>query len=104
MPSWSASSTRSSRSASGPTATPSASICGTTRSGKITIVGVVGTVKQYGLDIDGRIVRVPAGPNPGWHVARTSGDPSAVARDMVRKIRELDSTITISDVQTMTIG
>ena len=44
----------------------------------MTIVGVVGTVKQYGLDIDGRIVVYRPSPNAGWHVARTSGDPAAV--------------------------
>jgi len=36
-------------------------------------------------------------------VARTSAaDPAVVARDMIRKIREIDSTITVFDVQTMT--
>jgi putative ABC transport system permease protein len=69
---------------------------------KLTIVGVVGTVKQYGLDIDGRIVVYRPSPNAGYHVARTSGDPGAVARDYVRKIHELDPTITVFDVQTMT--
>ena len=32
---------------------------------KLTIVGVVGTVKQYGLDIDGRIVVYRPSPNAG---------------------------------------
>jgi predicted permease len=68
---------------------------------QMTIVGVVGTVKQYGLDIDGRIVVYRPSVNAGWHVARTSGDPDVVARDLTRKIRELDSTMTVVDVQTM---
>ena len=68
---------------------------------KFRIVGVVGTVKQYGLDIDGRLVGYFPGPSAGYHVARTSGDPIAVGRDLVRKIHELDPTITIVDVQTM---
>ena len=46
---------------------------------KIKIVGVVGTVKQYGLDVDGRIVVYRPSPNAGYHVARTSGDPTTVA-------------------------
>ena len=46
----------------------------------MTIVGVVGTVKQYGLDIDGRIVVYRPSPNAGYQVARTSGDPATVAR------------------------
>jgi putative ABC transport system permease protein len=69
---------------------------------KITIVGVVGTVKQYGLDVDGRIVMYFPSPNAEWHVARTSSDPVAVGAAMVRKIHELDPTITVIDVQTMT--
>ena len=69
---------------------------------KIRIVGVVGTVKQYGLDVDGRIVVYRPTPWASYHVARTSGDPSVVGRAMVRKIQELDPTITVFDVQTMT--
>ena len=68
---------------------------------QMTIIGVVGMVKQYGLDIDGRIVFYRPSVNGTWHVARTSGDPTAVARDMIRKIHELDPTITVVDVQTM---
>ena len=68
---------------------------------KMTIVGVVGTVKQYGLNIEGRIVVYRPTVNAQWHVLRTSSDPSAVARDAVRKIREIDPTITVVDIQTM---
>jgi predicted permease len=68
---------------------------------KATIVGVVGTVKQYGLDIDGRIVVYRPSPNGGYHVARTTGDPAAVAGAFVKKIHELDPTITVFDVRTM---
>jgi predicted permease len=69
---------------------------------KITIVGIVGAVKQYGLDIDGRIVMYRPTPNAQWHVARTSSDPTTVAAAMVRKIHEVDPTVTVVDVQTMT--
>jgi len=69
---------------------------------KITIVGVVGTVKQYGLDIDGRIVVYRPTPNAGWHVARTASDPASVGAALVRKIHEFDPTMTVVDVQTMT--
>jgi putative ABC transport system permease protein len=68
---------------------------------KIKIVGVVGTVKQYGLDIDGRIVVYRPSPNAGWQVARTSGDPAAVAGALVRTIHEIDPTVPVFDVQTM---
>jgi predicted permease len=69
---------------------------------KIRIVGVVGAVKQYGLNIEGRIVLYRPTPNAQWHVFRTASDPSAVARSVVQKIRELDPTITVVDIQTMT--
>lgn len=65
------------------------------------IVGVVGTVKQYGLDIDGRIVMYRPSANAGWHIARTAGDPASVGAALVRKIHELDPTVTVIDVQTM---
>jgi predicted permease len=68
---------------------------------KLTIVGVVGTVKQYGLDVDGRIVVYRPSPNAGYQVARTTGDPGAVARAMAKKMRELDPSLTVFDVQTM---
>jgi putative ABC transport system permease protein len=38
----------------------------------------------------------------GWHVARTSADPASVGAALVRRLRELDPTITVSDMQTMT--
>jgi predicted permease len=69
---------------------------------KVTIVGVVGTVKQYGLDVDGRIVVYRPTAFTMWHVAKTSGDPASVAAALARKIREIDPTITVADVQTMT--
>lgn len=66
------------------------------------IVGVVGTVKQYGLDVEGRIVVYRPTVNAQWHVIRTtSSDPLAVARTVARQIHELDPTITVVDIQTM---
>ena len=69
---------------------------------RMRIVGVVGAVKQYGLDIEGRIVVYMPTPDAPWHVARVTGDPDAAGATIVRKIRELDPTIPIVDVQTMT--
>ena len=68
---------------------------------KMRIVGVVGTVKQYGLDVDGRVVVYRPSPWASYQVARTSGDPAAVAGEIVRKIRDYDPTITVFDIQTM---
>jgi putative ABC transport system permease protein len=69
---------------------------------KITIVGVVGTVKQYGLDIEGRVVFYRPGVFGNYQVARTSGDSAVVGAAMIRKLHELDPTMTVFDVQTMT--
>jgi predicted permease len=68
----------------------------------MTIVGVVGTVKQYGLDIDGRIVvyRPTAALLP-YQVARTSAEPTAAAAAIVRAIHEVDPTVPVYDIRTM---
>jgi len=68
---------------------------------KMRIVGVVGVVKQYGLNIEGRIVFYRPTVNAQWHVVRTASNPSAVMRDVVRRVHELDPTITVVDVQPM---
>jgi predicted permease len=69
---------------------------------KLTIIGVVGTVKQYGLDVDGRLAVYSPTPWGSYQVARTSGDPAVVGAALVRKIHEIDPTMTVVDVQTMT--
>ena len=68
----------------------------------MTIVGVVGTVKQYGLDVDGRIVVYrPSLGLLGYQVARTAGDPAAVSAAIVGAIHDVDPTIPVYDVRTM---
>ena len=69
---------------------------------KSRIIGVVGVVKQYGLNIEGRIVLYRPTVNTQWHVVRTASNPLTVAREVVRKIHELDPTITVVDIQPMT--
>jgi ABC-type antimicrobial peptide transport system permease subunit len=61
----------------------------------------VGVVKQYGLDVEPRIVMYRATANSSYHVARTAADPAVVAPALVRAIRELDPGITVLDVRTM---
>jgi predicted permease len=69
---------------------------------KAAIVGVVGNVKQYGLDIEGRIVTYwPAYAGGGYVVARTASDPSAAASGIVQAIRALEPSMPIYDVRTM---
>jgi predicted permease len=69
---------------------------------QFTIVGVVGTVKQYGLDVDGRIVLYRPAPGMlGYQVVRTPVDPAVAAPAIVRAIREVDPTLPVYDVRTM---
>ena len=68
---------------------------------KMRIIGVVGVVKQYGLDVEGRIVLYMPSVSSGWHVAKTSMDPEIVGAALVRKVRELDPTMTVVDIQSM---
>jgi len=70
-----------------------------------TIVGVVGTVKQYGLDIDGRMsVYYPEQQSADgdlYLVARTSNDPASVASAMVREIHAVDPGVPVFEIRTM---
>ncbi|HET9445367.1 MAG TPA: FtsX-like permease family protein, partial [Steroidobacteraceae bacterium] len=70
---------------------------------RITIVGVVGMVRQNGLDVDGRIVVYrPMGVVGGYQVARTaSAEPASVAAAITRAIQAVDPTIPVYDVRTM---
>ncbi len=68
----------------------------------MTIVGVVGTVKQYGLDVDGRIVVYrPSLGLLSYQVARTASDPAADAAAIIQAIHAVDPTIPVYDVRTM---
>jgi predicted permease len=70
-----------------------------------TIVGVVGSVKQYGLEVEGRMVvyfSVTQNAISGMYaVARTEGDPAAVSASVSRAIRAMDTNVAIFDVATM---
>jgi len=70
-----------------------------------TIVGVVGVVKQYGLDTDTRMVvyfpQAQQTSNNLYIVARTSGDPGSLASSMVREVHALDRDVPVYDVRTM---
>ena len=70
-----------------------------------TVVGVVGSVKQYALDTDSRVtVYMPHGQSPSgtmYVVARTSGDPGALAQAMTREARAVEPNVPVYDVKTM---
>jgi predicted permease len=71
----------------------------------LTIVGVVGMVKQYGLDSGSKIVTYfPSQQNPdGWMylVARTSSNPADLANAIVREIHAVDAGVPVFDIRTM---
>jgi len=71
----------------------------------MTIAGVVGTVKQYGLDNEGKIVAYfPHRQQPSsdmYLVARTSSDPAGLAGAITREIHASDPDAVVFDVRTM---
>jgi predicted permease len=71
----------------------------------MTIAGVVGTVKQYGLDSEGKIaLYLPDQQENYSHlylVARTSSDPETLTGAIVREIHAVDPSAVVYDVRTM---
>jgi predicted permease len=71
----------------------------------MTIAGVVGVVKQYGLDNEGKIaVYFPHRQqvsNGMYLVARSSSDPAALANAIVREIHAVDSNVPVYEIRTM---
>jgi putative ABC transport system permease protein len=66
-----------------------------------TIVGVVGDVKQFGLDSDPSMdIYFPA-LAPKYLILRTAGDPSSLAAPIQRELQAIDPALAISDVRTM---
>jgi predicted permease len=71
----------------------------------ITIVGVVGTVKQYGLDTDGKIATyfpMQQGPDRGtFLVARSSSDDPGLSKNIVSEIHAVDPTVVVYGIRSM---
>ncbi|HEX4810649.1 MAG TPA: ABC transporter permease, partial [Bryobacteraceae bacterium] len=71
----------------------------------MTIAGVVGAVKQYGLETEGRIVvYFPQEQNPtnaAYLAAKTTSDPSGLAGAIVREVHAVDRDVPVYDIQTM---
>jgi predicted permease len=70
-----------------------------------TIVGVVGAVKQYGLDVESKIVTYFADqqqPENGMFlVLRTSSDPERLSGAVVREIHGVDPGVAVYQIDTM---
>ena len=71
----------------------------------ITIVGVAGVVKQYGLDTDGKIATyfpMQQDPDGGtFLVARSSSDDPGLATAITREIHAVDPTVVVYGIRSM---
>jgi len=71
----------------------------------ITIVGVVGVVKQYGLDTDGKIATyfpMQQGPDRGtFLVARSSSEDAGLSNAITREIHAVDPTAVVYGIRPM---
>jgi predicted permease len=71
----------------------------------ITIVGVVGVVKEYGLDTETRmVVYYPHGQARNgsmYVVARTSSDPASTTAAMIRLVHGMNPDVPVYDIATM---
>jgi predicted permease len=71
----------------------------------ITVVGVVGVVKEYGLDTDTRMVvyypYAQASFGTMYVVTRTTGDPASTVDAVVRQVNALHVDVPVYDIATM---
>ena len=71
----------------------------------MTIAGVVGVVKEYGLDTDTRMVAYyPYPQNPGrgmYLVARTAADPVSMTDAIIGQVHAIDPDVPVYDIATM---
>ena len=71
----------------------------------ITVIGVVGAVKQDALDAESRMAvyfpQLQLTPRGITVVARTSGDPSALAAAVRRELHDMDPNLPVYNVRTM---
>jgi predicted permease len=73
----------------------------------MTVVGVVGRVKQYGLDADGRIViylpQTQAAIRSVYVTIRTAGDPLSLLPSVRSTLRDFDPDLPVYRVRTMDV-
>lgn len=71
----------------------------------MTIVGVVGVVKQYGLEIDGKIATYfPFEQHPGndlFLAVRTSAEEAGLSSALAGQIHAVDPNVVVYDIRTM---
>lgn len=71
----------------------------------ITIVGVVGIVKEYGLDTDTRMVvyypHAQVKDGSMYLVARTTSDPAVMSATITHLVNSINPTVPVDDIATM---
>ena len=74
----------------------------------MTIVGVVGVVKQYGLETDGKIATyLPFEQHPGnelFLAVRTSAEEAGLSSALANQIHAVDPNVVVYDIRTMQDG
>ena len=66
----------------------------------ILIAGVVGNVKEYGLDTEGKIAVYFAQP-ASYMVLKTASDPGGVTAAAIREVHAVDPDAVVYDIRTM---
>jgi len=70
----------------------------------VQIVGVVGDVREFGLDkppVDELYTPMAQTPSPGNLLVRTAADPTSVAAQVRQAIREIDPDAAVTNVETL---
>jgi ABC-type antimicrobial peptide transport system permease subunit len=68
----------------------------------MTVIGVVGVVKEYGLDADTRMVLYRANhADTSYLVARTTSDPASMADSIAAQVHAIDPEIPVYNIATM---
>lgn len=68
----------------------------------MTVIGVAGVVKEYGLDEDTRMVMyMPYVGTTSYLIARTTSDPNEIGQTIVAQIHAIDPEIPVYNVATM---
>jgi ABC-type antimicrobial peptide transport system permease subunit len=70
-----------------------------------TVVGIVGRVKQYGLDVDARIAfyrpHAQSAARTMYVVVSTASDPASLAGPVAQRIHQVDADLPLDHVMTM---
>ena len=66
-----------------------------------TVIGVVGDIKQFGLDSEPTLDLYFAGLAPSFLIVKTGADPLTLAAAVRREVNAIDAAVPVSDIRTM---